>query len=170
MTAWEKTADVTPRSGNRGKFLVAGVVTLAAVVFLIVSGTTNGARYFITVEELAGSDAYVGQTVRITGAVIGDSIVYDSENLIIDFDIAHVPEESDNLAHELYLAANSPDAVRLSVHIENEVMPDLLQHEAQAILTGELGEDGVFYASELLLKCPSRYDEALPNQVAANVK
>ncbi|NJL57955.1 cytochrome c maturation protein CcmE [bacterium] len=34
-------------------------------------------------------------------------------------------------------------------------MPDLLQHEAQAILTGTLGDDGVFYATELLLKCPA---------------
>ena len=39
-------------------------------------------------------------------------------------------------------------------------MPDLLQHEAQAILTGALGVDGVFYASELLLKCPSRFEES----------
>ena len=39
-------------------------------------------------------------------------------------------------------------------------MPDLLQHEAQAIMTGRLGDDGVFYADELLLKCPSRYEES----------
>jgi len=30
--------------------------------------------------------------------------------------------------------------------------PDLLKDEAQAIVTGKLGEDGVFYADELLLK------------------
>ena len=44
-------------------------------------------------------------------------------------------------------------------------MPDLLQNEAQAILTGQLGADGVFYADELLLKCPTRYEEAVPQQV-----
>jgi cytochrome c-type biogenesis protein CcmE len=169
MATWEKTTEQAPRTGNRLKFLVAGGITLSAVVFLIVSGTTSGARYFITIESLLNDSTYVGQTVRITGAVVGETIEYDSENLIIDFAVAHVPEETDDLAHELYLAANNPDSLRIPVHIENEVKPDLLQHEAQAILTGELGEDGVFYASELLLKCPSRYDEALPNQSAASV-
>ena len=42
--------------------------------------------------------------------------------------------------------------------------PDLLKNEAQAIVTGKLGEDGVFYADELLLKCPTKYEETLPVQ------
>jgi hypothetical protein len=36
--------------------------------------------------------------------------------------------------------------------------------KAQAILTGQLDDNGVFYASELLLKCPSRYEEVAPLQ------
>ena len=35
-----------------------------------------------------------------------------------------------------------------------------LKNEAQAIVVGKLGADGVFYADELLLKCPTRYDQA----------
>jgi cytochrome c-type biogenesis protein CcmE len=31
-------------------------------------------------------------------------------------------------------------------------------------MTGHLGTDGVFYAEELLLKCPTRYEEAVPEQ------
>jgi cytochrome c-type biogenesis protein CcmE len=42
------------------------------------------------------------------------------------------------------------------------VKPDLLRNEAQAIMTGKMGEDGVFYAEELLLKCPTRYEEYQP--------
>jgi cytochrome c-type biogenesis protein CcmE len=42
--------------------------------------------------------------------------------------------------------------------------PDLLRDEAQAIMTGRLGEDGIFYAEELLLKCPTKYEEAIPEQ------
>jgi len=41
----------------------------------------------------------------------------------------------------------------------------LLKDEAQAIMTGHLGEDGIFYADELLLKCPTKYEEAVPEQV-----
>jgi cytochrome c-type biogenesis protein CcmE len=43
-----------------------------------------------------------------------------------------------------------------------------MRDEAQAIITGHLGEDGVFYADELLLKCPTKYEEAVPSQVSAN--
>ena len=43
-------------------------------------------------------------------------------------------------------------------------MPDLLKNEAQAIVTGKMGADGVFYAKELLLKCPTKYEEAVPEQ------
>ena len=42
--------------------------------------------------------------------------------------------------------------------------PDLLRNEAQAIMTGHLGAHGVFYADELLLKCPTRYEEVVPEQ------
>jgi cytochrome c-type biogenesis protein CcmE len=31
-------------------------------------------------------------------------------------------------------------------------------------MTGHMGEDGIFYAEELLLKCPTRYEEAVPEQ------
>jgi cytochrome c-type biogenesis protein CcmE len=44
--------------------------------------------------------------------------------------------------------------------------PDLLRDEAQAIMTGHIGEDGVFYADELLLKCPTKYQEAVPSQAS----
>ncbi len=42
--------------------------------------------------------------------------------------------------------------------------PDLLKDEAQAIMTGHLDADGVFHADELLLKCPTKYQEAVPQQ------
>jgi cytochrome c-type biogenesis protein CcmE len=43
--------------------------------------------------------------------------------------------------------------------------PDMLKEEAQAILTGSLQDDGSFLAEEILLKCPSKYEEVLPEQV-----
>jgi cytochrome c-type biogenesis protein CcmE len=165
---WTKAEQPPVASGssiNRLKFIIGGVLLLAAVIYLIISATTSGAQYFITVEELVSNPAYIGQTVRISGAVDGNTIVYDSSNLIIDFSIANIPEEINDLAVTLHNAVNDPGAARLQVHIENQVKPDLLQHEAQAILTGRMGDDGIFYATELLLKCPSRYEEAAPSQV-----
>ena len=72
-------------------------------------------------------------------------------------------EDEGGLAMALNQAVNDPTRTRMQV-VYYGVMPDLLQNEAQAIMTGHLGEDGVFVADELLLKCPTRYDEAVPEQ------
>jgi cytochrome c-type biogenesis protein CcmE len=169
--SWEKpAASAAPKSalgGERLKFLIGGLLLVGAVIYLMISGTIGGAQYFMTVNDIVSGGDYAGRTVRISGAVDGNTIVYDAQNLIIDFEIAHIPLETNDLALTLHNAVNDPSATRLAVHIEGEVKPDLLQHEAQAILTGELGEDGTFYASELLLKCPSRYEESVPEQAGA---
>lgn len=169
QATWEKKQAVEEQLGkrsksNRLKFMIGGLMILGAVVYLIVSGTATGARYFITVDDVTTNAEYAGQTVRISGAVLGDTIEYDAETLTINFDIVHIPEEFDNLAEALHDAVNNENATRLSVEVANEPMPDLLQHEAQAILTGQLAPDGTFYATELLLKCPSRFEEAGPDQ------
>jgi cytochrome c-type biogenesis protein CcmE len=165
-------ASTTPQSGTAGKmkFVVGGLLIVAAVIYLIVSSTQAGAQYFLTVDELnAQSQDVIGRDLRISGAVIGDSIEYDPQSLNLTFTVAHVPgdnneiEAQGGLAQVLYEAVNDPERTQLQV-VYNGVKPDLLRHEAQAIMTGQIGEDGVFYADELLLKCPTKYEEAVPEQ------
>jgi cytochrome c-type biogenesis protein CcmE len=67
------------------------------------------------------------------------------------------------LVDVLRQAVIDPGRSRLQVEY-NGVKPDLLRDEAQAIMTGQMGEDGVFYADDLLLKCPTKYEEAVPEQ------
>ena len=155
---------------NRSKFLVGGLLILAAVAYLIISSTTAGAQYFFTIDELFdnGADA-VGKPVRVSGAVIGETINYDPETTTLTFTVAHMPADKDildeegGLAMALNQAVNDPTRQRMQV-VYYDVKPDLLQNEAQAIMTGKLGEDGVFVAEELLLKCPTKYEEAVPEQ------
>ena len=156
--------------GSQKKFIIGGVLIIAAIVLLIITNTRAGAQYFLTVDEIVERhDEIIGKDIRVSGAVLGDSIEYDTENLILKFDVAHVPGDNKQidamggLALVLHQAVKNPDANRINVIYEG-VMPDLLQNEAQAIMTGKLGEDGKFYASELLLKCPTKYEEAIPEQ------
>ncbi len=167
QAAWEKpiAAQLAPRKPNdRWKFLLGGGLILAAVFYLVISGTLTGAQYFITVDDLMANSAYVGQSVRITGAVDGTTIQYDSETLLIEFTVANIANGAPDLGAALHNAVNDANATRLPVRVENTVKPELLQHEAQAIMTGVLGEDGIFHVSELLLKCPSRFIESGPQQ------
>jgi cytochrome c-type biogenesis protein CcmE len=81
-------------------------------------------------------------------------------------DNAQVTAEG-GLAAVLHAAVTDPDRSRLSIVYQGP-RPDLLNNEAQAIITGQLGADGDFHADELLLQCPSTYQQAVPSQVIGN--
>ena len=156
----------------RPKFIIGGVLIIAAIIYLIVSSTQVNAQYFVTVDELrAKGSSAVGQVLRISGAVIGSSISYDPNSLTLTFTIANVPgstkevDAQGGLAKVLHDAVVDPNRSHLVV-VYNGAKPDLLKDEAQAILTGKVGADGIFYASELLLKCPTKYQAAAPTQVS----
>jgi cytochrome c-type biogenesis protein CcmE len=164
---------LSPKAGmaSRMKFIVGGLLIIAAVVYLIVSSTKANAQYFLTINELAtkGNET-AGRDIRVSGAVIGDTIKYDPKTLTLTFTVAHVPGDNKEidaqggLAAVLHAAVIDPSRTRLQV-VYKGVKPDLLRNEAQAIMTGKLGSDGVFYANELLLKCPTKYQDAVPGQV-----
>jgi len=165
------------RTGNRAKFLVGGLLILAAVIYLIVSSSQANAQYFLTVNELmANQSQNMGRDLRISGAVIGDTIQYDPNTLRLTFTVAHVPGDNKEidaqggLAKVLADAVADPTRTHLQVVVEGQAKPDLLRNEAQAIMTGRMGADGVFHATELLLKCPTKYEEAVPGQVDPNAK
>mgnify|MGYP003331344823 FL=1 len=155
---------------NRRKFLIGGGVILLAVVYLIATATAANAQFFYTVDELEarGAEA-VGQPVRIAGAVLGDTIEYDPETLRLSFTIVHTPadvqliNDEGGLAAALDAAVADPSRNRLDI-VYVGVRPDLLQHAAEAIVTGSLQADGTFEANELLLRCPTRYEESVPGQ------
>ncbi|MFO7743122.1 MAG: cytochrome c maturation protein CcmE [Anaerolineae bacterium] len=155
---------------GKPKFIVAGLLIVAAVVYLVVTSTGETAHYFVTIEELrAMGTGAEGRRITISGAVLGDTIAYDSSRPEVRFTIAQVPgdpkevERAGGLAKVLADAVNDPDAPRMEVVYE-DVKPDLLQHESQAIIRGQLMPDGRFYADEVLLKCPTRYEEGVPGQ------
>ena len=152
------------------KFVIGGILILGAVIFLIWTSTAANAQYFLTIDELnAKGSEVVDKNLRVSGAVLGDSIQYDAQSLTLSFEVAHVPgdgpdiETEGGLAEALHQAVMDPSRARMKV-VYVGPKPDLLRNEAQAIMTGHLGADGIFYAEELLLKCPTRYEEAVPEQ------
>ena len=152
------------------KLIIGGVVIAAALLYLLISSTISGSQYFLTVEELQAQKAeYVGKNVRMSGSVLGDTIQYDQKTLNLTFDVAQIPgdhrviQQMGGMAKVLEDAAADPNASRMTIHYTG-AKPDLLQPAAQAIVSGSLDANGVFQATELLLKCPSKYESALPKQ------
>jgi cytochrome c-type biogenesis protein CcmE len=173
---WEK-ANSQPLSAamarvKRFKFVLVSIALVAIVGFLLITGTLSNQQYFITVNALLARPNLVGQTVRVTGAVIGSTIHDDQNTHTFSFTMANLNDDpayldkTGGLAKALHLAVTDTTAQHLNVVVADQPMPDLLQNEAQAILTGQFGADGLFHADEVLLKCPSRYQSDVPKQAA----
>lgn len=153
-TTWTKTnRDALGHTPNKKwQFILVAFLLLAAIAFVVFNAfKAGGTQLYLTVDEYLAQEAELAdRDVRIAGWVVGDSIVYtqiDAENSTLVFDIV------DDLANPTQ---------RITVYAENEPKPDLLQHEAQALVEGSAGEPGVFLSNPggLLLKCPTRYEEA----------
>ena len=153
-TTWTKTdRDALNRAPRKKwQFILAAALLLVAVVFVAFNAlNAGGTQLYLTVEEyLAQESELADRDVRIAGWVVGESIVYtqiDADNSTLVFDVV------DDLSNPTQ---------RLTIYAENEPKPDLLQHEAQALVEGSAGEPGVFISNPggLLLKCPTRYEES----------
>lgn len=138
------------RSASRynNKFIAGALIILAFVGFLgfqIVQATRTTGAYYMTVGEVQAEAARVaGQRVRVNGNVVEGTENWDAEAVTLKFSI------QDESGHMLPIVFYGP-------------RPDNFQRAASAIVEGELKPDGSFQADQLLLKCPSRYDE-VPDQ------
>lgn len=157
QSSWTNTKGINleKSSSKSWQFVVAAVLLIAAIVFVVFNAfnSAGGTQLYVTVDEyLAQESALNGRDLRVTGWVVGDSIQYtqiDAENSRLEFDIV------DDLANPTN---------RLHIVALNEPKPDLLQHEAQALVEGQADGNGVFAANKdgLLLKCPTRYEGDQP--------
>ncbi len=152
------------------KLIIGGIVIVIALVYLLISATRSNTQYFLTVDEMLSQKSELqGQKLRMSGAVVGESIQYNPATLDLSFVVAQIPgdhrliEEMGGMAKVLADAVADPNSARMTIHYYG-VKPDLLKDEAQAIITGSLDAEGVFQATELLMKCPSKYESVLPDQ------
>lgn len=142
------------------KYLLGGALVLTAAVVVIAQGLASGAQYYLTIEELR-AEQFQDHSVRISGAVIGDSIQFNAQTQRLEFDIVDSVESASGSIQQV--AGQAP----LRIVYEGPP-PELLQDHAQAIIEGRLSADGTFHADTLLLKCPTRYEEQFPEQVQGN--
>jgi cytochrome c-type biogenesis protein CcmE len=135
------------------KYLLGLALIAAAVVFLIVTSMSANAQYFYTIDELRSKgQSVVDQNLRVSGAVVSGSPSFEVRDNQPYLEFAIVDADKTGQA-PLVVVYNGPK-------------PDLINEpHAQAIVEGRLGADGKFHADNLLLKCPSRYEEQFPNQV-----
>lgn len=169
QTPQEHSEESLKRKFTINKFVIGGVLIVVAVVLLAITSLRGNVQYYLTIDELLAGKMSQAQSVRISGVVLGDTIQYDAKSGTLTFEVANIPgdnatiEKMGGLAAALHFSATDPLANHLKV-VYHGVKPDLLKDEAQAIMTGSLGNSEIFVADELLLKCPTRYEDSIPDQ------
>jgi len=124
------------------KVAIGMVVIVAAVAYLLLSGTTASAVYFLTVPEVQQQLSALQQAshpIRVAGQVTDDPIQWDVRHLSLAFRIGE-------------------GEMRLPVQYTG-VKPDMFQAGASVIVEGRIGRDGVLIASILMTSCPSKYQD-----------
>lgn len=120
------------------KLSIGAAVVVAAVAYLMFSGTTGSTAYFLTVPELHQKVLTLqGVPVRVAGKVTTDPIHWDVQSLSLSFSIGD-------------------GTVRIPVSYRG-VKPDMFQAGADVIVEGKIGQDGTLAASTLMTSCPSKY-------------
>lgn len=120
--------------------VVTGIIVIVLVVILAMVGGSSSAKS-VTIADVAGGQ-YVDQKIQVSGNVVENS--FKTEDNVLMFDI---------------LDPNGDPSQTVRVSYEGGVAATF-GNDVTAICTGKMGSDGVLRASELVTKCPSKYENA----------
>lgn len=125
------------------KWLGLVVVVVACLGYLVYSATAGSAEYYQTIPEMRAHPS--SSEVRVLGTV-QDGIVQSDGGMQVRFTAAEGGQ---------------------SMPVEYAgTLPDIFKPGAQVVVQGRMGSDGVFRATTLETKCPSRFSSAPPSGTA----
>jgi cytochrome c-type biogenesis protein CcmE len=126
-------------SGPRLKFVLGGVVIVAALVWLGFIGYEESKAYYITVEEFSAMQGELhGKTVKVAGDVVEGSI-----------DRTKTPLE--------FMITSKGKSIRVR-YVGKDIIPDTFKDGSKAVVEGSVGQDGIFQARRIEAKCASKYE------------
>ncbi len=135
------------------KFLVGGLVVVAAIVALAFFAVRGNAVYYYTVSELQSKGP--ASNVRVAGDLVSGTLVKKDVGEPIEF--------------EIYDKA-APDSVLFVTY--TGAVPDTFKDDPgvpiEVVVEGDFLSDGNFNADFLLAKCPSKYEKAAEEKAATS--
>lgn len=141
MTVAAPPAPTLPPRRRPWGILVLVAVVLVVIGYLAFSSVGNALVYYLTPTELlARGDAAIGQTVRLGGLVQAGSVA--------------------GPATDLRFTLTDGDS---SIPVRSTVAPTRSFREGSgAVVEGSLGEDGVFTATQVIVKHDENYEAPAP--------
>jgi len=126
---------------KKSKFLIAGLIVIAAVGYLVISGFNSSSVYYLEVNELVNkSSGYSEKGLRVSGDVKNGTVQKDVVNKHLEFVMSGKEGSEMNVVY-------------------NGIIPDAFNEDVQVIIEGEYSKKtNTFKARTLLAKCPSKYE------------
>jgi cytochrome c-type biogenesis protein CcmE len=131
-----------PRN-KRIAFVVLGLVGVGLAYLLANSALQSNISYFFSPSQVAAKEAPLDQVIRIGGMVKKGTLQRQADGLTVEFVI-------------------TDEAADVTTRYTG-ILPDLFKEEQGAVAKGKLGQDGIFYAEEVLAKHDESY---VPPEVA----
>jgi cytochrome c-type biogenesis protein CcmE len=126
---------------KRRKLMIVGAIALAAFGYFAFTAFQAATSYYLTVGELVERGPVAGErTVQVKGTLVPFTFARADKttflaNFLLEYEGAQVPATYDGPLPDLFFNPHS-----------------------EIVLGGTYGEDGVFVADRVLIKCPSKYE------------
>jgi len=124
---------------------IIGIVVIAIAVFVIISTAGDASTYVNFAEAKALSDSGSNKKVHVVGQLKKND----------QGEIVGVEAGEDKLTVTFLMVDNEQKSNKV---FYNKPMPPDLKQSEQVVVVGQYKDD-VFYANQILLKCPSKYEE-----------
>lgn len=121
------------------RYLIGGVILVLVVGYLFYLSFGSSVSYYVTVSEFfANVTGLYDTNIRIAGKIADNSIDWNAEDLKLRFAIT---EGGDTL-----------------MVVYDGAKPSGFQAGSNILVEGKYSSDGIFRASQLIMKCPSKYE------------
>ena len=121
------------------RYLIGGLILIIVVAYLIYLSFGSSVSYYVTVSEFFTRGTELHDTnVRVAGKVADSPVDWNAQDLEFRFTIT----EGDDTMTVIYQGAK----------------PSGFKAGSNILVEGKYHSDGIFRASQLILKCPSKYE------------
>lgn len=124
---------------------IIGIVVIAIAVFVIISTAGDASTYVTFDEAKALFESGSGEKVHVVGQLVKDG----------SGEIVGVEPSKDKLTVTFLMVDNNQETNKV---FYNKPMPPDLKQSEQVVVIGSYKND-IFFANQILLKCPSKYEE-----------
>jgi cytochrome c-type biogenesis protein CcmE len=121
------------------KYIIGGGILLVAIAYLLYLSFGSSVSYYVTVSEFfeRGTELY-DTSIRVAGKIADSPVDWNAENLELRFTVT----EGGNNMEVIYKGAK----------------PSAFKSGSNILVEGKYHSDGILRATQLILKCPSKYE------------